>query len=175
MTDHNLPHGYRWGTDEEWERFADEPFLGAILTPIMYSPGGIYRDRSIRHLAVLEDRNLKILTDRLAQLDEDTGPRVGDYVKFSDGVVRRFSHAWDEGIQTSDGGRWYFGNGYLSFSGSLFAPIPFDTLIETGDPRLDTRWGNAWFFHHDWAKADNGVDVLIPLRVYHCTQPSNNH
>lgn len=122
-----------------------------------------------------DERDLEILRDRVSQLEEREGPRVGDFVRFSDDAVRRISHVWDweDGsellIQTSDGGSYYLGNGYVSMSGSLFPGIPASTLTLTDE----TAEGSVWFFHHDYATASNGVTAAVPFRVFTCSMAAN--
>lgn len=114
----------------------------------------------------LDPRDRRILDARKASLDGQPGPRVGDYVVFSDGVTRRISYNWGDAVQTSDGGSWYLGDGYCSFSGSLYSSVPIASLTQLPEERD----GSAWFFHHDYPAAHNGVDVEIPFRVYSCTE-----
>jgi len=119
----------------------------------------------------LDERDRQILWERRHSIELTEEPRCGDYVEFADGITRRVSHVygadWDDmaGVQTSDGGSFYLGNGYVSFSGSLYPSVSMTTLTLTGQQRA----GSAWFFHHDWAMRDNGVDVTIPFRVYRST------
>jgi hypothetical protein len=123
---------------------------------------------------VFDEKDATILADRQALLDAETSPRVGDFVVFSDGVTRRVSYVWRFGndpstdVQTSDlgGGSFYLGNGYVSFSGSLYNSVPGSTLTRTDE----AREGNVWFFHHDWAEAHNGVHTTAQFRVYHSTK-----
>lgn len=110
----------------------------------------------------LDDRDRALVAERAAAYDRINGPRVGDFVEFADGVIRRVSHVWDNGVQTSDGGSFYLGDGYISFSGGLYPQIPFSSLSETGEKRN----ASVWIFHHDWAKAHNGVGAEIPFRVF---------
>lgn len=110
----------------------------------------------------LDDRDRDLFTARAESYDRIGGPRVGDYVEFADGVIRRVSHVWDDGVQTSDGGSFYLGNGYISFSGGLYPSIPFSSLTDTGEKRN----GSVWLFHHDWARAHNGVHSEISFRVF---------
>ena len=76
-----------------------------------------------------DDIDAKILSRNMASLDKNQGPRCGDYVVFADGVTRRVSHIWDfQGgspvmLQTSDGGSWCLGDGYVSFSGTLYRSV----------------------------------------------------
>lgn len=120
----------------------------------------------------LDERDRQILWERRHSIELADEPRCGDYVEFADGTTRRISHVygadWGDmaGVQTSDGGSWYLGNGYVSFSGSLYPSVKMTTLTLTDQQRA----GSAWFFHHDWATRENGVDVTIPFRVYHCTE-----
>lgn len=116
-----------------------------------------------------DTRDAEILAARTRLLDERPGPRVGDFVVFANSVTRRISYVWpwpedDMGVQTSavGGGSFYLGEGYVSFSGSLYRCVPASTLTRTSE----TRDGDVWFFHHDWAEADNGVHARLPFRVY---------
>lgn len=123
-------------------------------------------------MGILDARNQEILAQREALRDAIEGPRVGDFVRFADGILRRISHIWDfaDGcdamVQTSDGGSFYLGDGSMSFSGSLYSSVNVRTLTLTEE----TRTGGAWFFHHDWPEAHNGIDVALTCRVYTCTE-----
>lgn len=119
------------------------------------------------------ERNAAILASRMTELDRLPGPRVGDYVEFADGKVRRVSHAWEwqadgplGSYQTSDSGSWYLGNGYVSFSGGLYCGVPGSTLTVTKEKRL----GRVWFFRNNWAEAHNGVETEADFRVYKCSE-----
>lgn len=118
-----------------------------------------------------DDKDAAILTERVATLDAVSGPRVGDYVIFLDGTERRISHIWGDGqstdsVQTSDGGSYYLGNGYVSMSGSLYSGVKPETLMDTGEKRD----GSVWFFHHDYATAGGRVYTTMPFRVFRCTE-----
>jgi len=119
-----------------------------------------------------DEKDQEILDRRRARYDEILGPRMGDWVTYDDGTWRRISYIWREDaepvdIQTSKGGAWYLGDGYVSMSGSLFGSTPAHTLTDTGQ----TRPGNVWFFHHDWAERDGGVNASMPFRVFLCSRP----
>lgn len=119
----------------------------------------------------LDSRDAEILTSRTAALDaRDAGPRCGDYIRYSDGVLRRVSYVWPDGVQTSAGGSWYLGNGFCSFSGSLMRSTPLDVLTLTEDTRL----GAVWFFHHDHWTAHNSVNADVSFRVYAAAVPGNH-
>jgi hypothetical protein len=117
----------------------------------------------------LDNRDRAIIANRVTRRDEQTGPRVGDYIIFANGVTRRISHIWfDEKAQTSDDGRFHLTDYGLSFGGSLYLPVPLDSLTDIGQMRA----GSAWIFHHDSPGADRGVDFAIDCRVYTCTLPA---
>jgi hypothetical protein len=121
-------------------------------------------------LADLDERDQAILIARVTALPTGS-PRVGDFVTYDDGTVRRISYVWDwdgadEALyQTSDGGSYYLGDGYVSMSGSLHTSTPRSTLVATDE----VRDGSVWFFHHDYHTAHNGVDTLAAFPVWHCT------
>ncbi len=112
----------------------------------------------------LDERDRNILAERLSALDNVGGQRVGDFVRFADGTLRRISYLWDNAAQTSDGGSYYLGDGHVSMSGSLYPHVPFATLTLTDE----RRGGSVWFFHHDIWGAGRGVNATIPFRVYIC-------
>src|SRR5271167_3580103 len=83
-------------------------------------------DRGTCAERILDDRDAAIVAERMARMDARPGPRVGDFVRFADGVERRISHywqaepdmpGWQAGAQTSDGGSWHLGSEGCSFSG----------------------------------------------------------
>lgn len=113
----------------------------------------------------LDDRDKAILAMRVAAFDPMDCPRVGDYVDFADGVTRQISYVWPDDVQTSDGGSFYLGEGYMSFSGSLYTSVPTETLTLTES----TRKASAWFFRHDYWAAQNGVHVPVLMRVWMCS------
>jgi len=110
-----------------------------------------------------------ILSDRVAAYDRYQGPRVGDFIRFSDGIVHQFSHDWDDSIQTTKGGSFYLGTHYLSFSGALEPAISKEKLSLTPEMAL----GRVWFFHHDYRQAHSAVYASVPFRVYTTTMPSD--
>jgi hypothetical protein len=117
-----------------------------------------------------DERDAAIVAERMARLDTRDEPRVGDYVRFADGTLRRVSYhwrddeGWDGGCQTSDGGSFYLGNAGCSFSGSLYSCVPTESLKLTSE-RLP---GPVWIFHHDQHRAHNGVTFMPDFRVYDC-------
>lgn len=117
-----------------------------------------------------DEKDETILRERVAGWKRVEGPRVGDYIVFSDGVTHRFSHDWGDGLQTSESGSFYFGNGYMSFSGGLNPCVPREAIRDSGR----TRPGHAWFFHHGFAHAHSGVYVEIDCRVYETALASDH-
>jgi hypothetical protein len=113
-----------------------------------------------------DDRDAEILAERTAQRERRKGPRIGDFCRFPDGSLGRFSHDWGDEIQWSEGGSFYLcAGGGASFSGGLYPSIPKARLKLSRAKRA----GQFWFFHHNHACAHNGVDVEAPCRVYRVT------
>lgn len=119
----------------------------------------------------LDNEDLKIQTYRNQQRAKISGPRVGDYIKMLDGSLRRFTHDWGDGLQTTVGQNhpcngdesfYLCDNGALSFSGSLDPSIDLSKIADTGK----TKIGNCWFFHRDYATAHNGVHAEVDCRIY---------
>ena len=115
----------------------------------------------------LDIQDSAILAARQALRDQFEGPRVGDFINMKDGTLRRFTHDWGTAIQVTStlpgSQRFYLHhNGCLDYSGGLDPAIPKSRLKPIGT----TQPGSVWFFHHDQARAHNGVDVTLPCRVF---------
>jgi len=110
------------------------------------------------------ENNLRILNESLSEFNKRQGPRVGDYLELPHGLVTRFTHAWDDGIQIGGGsGSYYLGkSGYVSYSGGLDPSIEY-TSIEATDKVKD---GMVWFFDQGWSGGGRGVYFYIPFRVF---------
>jgi hypothetical protein len=119
---------------------------------------------SQRSIHRLDARDQAIVQARAVAFAAHTKPQTGDFIEFADGITRRIAHVWfDENIQTTDGGSFYLGMGYVSYSGSLYQSIPATAVRLLQDKQINGRF---WFFHHDYHTAHNGVDFVIPCRVW---------
>lgn len=119
----------------------------------------------------------ELLDARIAARKALEGPQVGDWIKMLDGTVRRFTHNWGDGLQTTigngDSGRFYFSKcGHLSYSGGLDDMIPLDRIEPCENELLP---GFAWFFHHDSSGAHRGVDCVVECRVYREKEADNEN
>jgi len=116
---------------------------------------------------VFDARDAAIRATRLAAWNKRAGPRVGDFIHMLDGTLRRFTHDWDDGLQTTmpsiGGESFYLGLGYMSYSGALDPRIPLERIAAREG---ETRDGSAWFFHHERACGHNGVYFTVPCRVF---------
>lgn len=127
----------------------------------------------------MDEQDTQILARRQAQLDARTEAKAGDIIRFPDGTIKRMAHVWTdengkaESIQPSshDGDSCcYLGEGgYQSYSGGLLPGIDARKFTRT----TETMEGSAWFFHHDYARAHNGIDVKVTLPVWDC-EPIKN-
>lgn len=115
---------------------------------------------------VPDDRDKGIAILRKAEWDKLEGPRIGDFAAFPDGHLERFCQHWGDAIQTSKGGSYYLGRGYVSMSGGCNPAIPLERIFNSGQTRL----GNFWFFHHDVSQAHSDVGVEMPCRVFAITE-----
>lgn len=108
-------------------------------------------------------RSMEYLRSAMAAWELREGPRVGDYC-FEGRKCTRFTHAWDDGLQTGGGnGSFWIGNhGLVSYSGGLDPVVPYDKLEDT----CTRRWGEFWFFKDGWSGAHRGISCLMPVRVY---------
>ncbi len=109
--------------------------------------------------------NEMILADRAEKLNKKEGVRVGDFLKLSNGMYLRFSHDWDDSIQTSKesgDSSFYLSNTGCSFSGGLYPSIDKSMIKETHE----VKNGRIWFFKNDYATAHNSISFEISFRVY---------
>jgi hypothetical protein len=126
----------------------------------------------MQKMSQLDERNQKILSDRQSAFLSDSTIKSGDFVRFVDGTLRRVSHVWTDArnkpdsIQTSTGGSFYIGNGYMSFSGGLYSGVDFAQFTRTDE----TMHGRCWFFDHDHARAGGGVEVEVLCPVWNCAE-----
>lgn len=117
----------------------------------------------------LDSVDAHILAERIRARALLSGPRIGDMVRFADGITRWFAidHGPDHGIQTASAGGFYLSanGGRLEFSGIPQPSVKYDTLTLTGEQVTV----GAWFFHHHRAGTDNHIAVEVPARVYECS------
>jgi hypothetical protein len=114
-------------------------------------------------------KDAELLAARGARYDARKGPRVGDWVRMPGGELRRFTHDHGAGygLQTTTpkfglGSFHLSASGHGDYSGALDPCLSRDHLRDTGE----LKPGAFWFFHHDSARAHNGVQVEWPCRVY---------
>ena len=105
--------------------------------------------------------NKDILKERMAAFNKLKKAKVGEYLKYKGSYVR-FSHDWGRSLQTTQGGSFYLGKGYMSFSGGLHHGIDRKNLELTNQKRI----GSVWFFDGDYAVADGGVYYKVSLRIW---------
>lgn len=127
----------------------------------------------------IDDRDRQIFAELGAALMKNR-INCGDFITFADGVTRRVSYIWTDehgdflpgAIQTSAGGSYHLAgdaeHSFVSFSGSLFWGVPFESLTDTGD----TFDGDCWIFHHGFAGAHRDVHSTVKFRVWRCSLPS---
>lgn len=116
------------------------------------------------------EKDKEILRRRAERFDARRGPKVGEWILFTDGVMERISYRWPGGFQTSDGGRFYLDDDYARYSGSLNETVPSKHI----HPTDEMKRARFWFFHDDWWGADRGIDVSFPARVWEADVASDN-
>jgi len=110
------------------------------------------------------EQDLKMFSDLIDGFEEYTGvPKVGEWIKGYDGKMTRFTHAWDDGIQTGGGqGSFYLlGRHGASYSGGLDSSVPYDLL----EPTEERENGMFWRFHK-YSGAHRGVNYIHPCKVW---------
>lgn len=121
----------------------------------------------------LDDRDRQLAGLRLAALACQPAPQVGEIVAGAgeEGDRRRIAYVWEAEqapsgawlalVQFADGGSFYLGDGYCSFSGALDSSESFALQVAP-----ETVLASAWIFHHDHPGAGRGVDFLGIFRVW---------
>lgn len=121
-----------------------------------------------------DTRDAEIMAERAAKRDAHDGPRVGDFVEFTDGTLGRFSYDRGDSMQWSVGECFNSFHlhkaGGVSFSGSLYASLPKAELEHIGE-----RPGWFWIFHHGYVQAHSGVNGQVPCRVYRFKGPPRKY
>lgn len=112
-------------------------------------------------MAQCDAKDQQILSERIEAYNARAEVKVGEFLQYKDTFLR-FSADWGDSIQTSQGGTYYLGDGYMSMSGALNSGVGKSALELTPD-RKD---GSCWFFHHDYRTAGGGVDFQVSLRVW---------
>ncbi|MBO0676814.1 hypothetical protein JRC04_04995 [Mycolicibacterium sp. S2-37] len=120
----------------------------------------------------LDERDEAARAERQAK--RDASPKVvaeGDVIVFPTGERLRVSNTRGtyhgrQQVQTTTGGSFHWmSTGGMSYSGGLLSPINGDTLRPTDE----TAEVPAWFFHHGFATAHNGVHTTARVRVWRTT------
>jgi hypothetical protein len=88
-------------------------------------------------------------------------PKVGECLVYKGRYVR-FSHDWGDSLQTSTGGHFYLGDGYMSMSGSLNHGVAKKDIELTSQQRMV----GVWFFDNNHAGAGQGRDFAVKVRVW---------
>lgn len=111
-----------------------------------------------------KERQQQILAERMKKYDEIHGVRVGDWIETPNGRMTRATYDWGEEIQDGGGeyGQFYLGDGYISYSGGLDPGVRKDELVNTGK----VKNGKVWFFKDDIWTAGNGIEFIVPFRVF---------
>lgn len=109
--------------------------------------------------------NLQIVKERTKLFNAFDTPRVGDYLKLPNDLgFTRFTHEWDESIQTGGGtGSFYLGkSGGVSYSGGLDSGVSKKDIV----PTIELKKGFIWIFDEGISGAHRGKDFEIDFRVY---------
>lgn len=89
-------------------------------------------------------------------------PLDGDMLRRKDGSVERVGYVLSsERVQPGNNpsGVYLNWSGGSSYSGGMDASVQIE-------PTDEVLTGHFWFFHHGQSRANNGIDVWIPVRVW---------
>lgn len=106
-----------------------------------------------------------ILREAVASLDEIPGPRLGDFVRFEDGSLKRIT-VWRDGHMQAgapeNAGFFLWRGGFtevVGFCGDQIDPARLQRLDESMD-------GKVWTFRNGDVQPGGRVDTKVPFRVY---------
>lgn len=118
--------------------------------------------------ALIDEVDARLLAGLIDALERVPGIREGDFIRYAGGTLERVSAIWQDtsgapsSVQTSRGGSFHLGPGYVSFSGGLNHGCAVSTLVDTGERRP----GAVWFPHHGRLTAGCARHALAPFRVW---------
>ena len=132
--------------------------IGALSWPCVTLAGAM--------LDALDDEDQALFARYVAAFNKQQGPRVGDFVQFRRGVVKRLNEFSGRGtpdacVQVSDQSEYHLGDGYVRSFGDSRRTVPVAALVETDR----TAFGRVWISHHGVA---GGVDAPVWFRVFTC-------
>jgi hypothetical protein len=117
-------------------------------------------------MKTLDAKNYAIVEKRLQRRASLASPVVGDFVQMLDGSLERFSHDWNDSIQTTDGkfgsSFYLLDNGDASFSGGLNSAIMKNRIVDT----LEAEHASFWIFKDDISGAHRGLYFFMPVKVW---------
>lgn len=115
--------------------------------------------------------NNTILKHRIKEYNKIKSIRVGDYIKEPNGILTRVTYIWkfskkDGGWHVQNGGHngggYYLGHGYISYSGGLDHGYNINCLKKTNK----LKSGYVWFFDNNISGAGRGKDFKMMFRVW---------
>lgn len=134
-----------------------------------------YNHATHKHISESEHaKNLVLIAERAKLRAAMQTPQVGDMLRVVGGY-KRFTHKWDDGIQTTSGEPFADGRngcchlterGHGNYSGGLDPVVAYDLLIDT-DEKMQAQF---WMFSNDSMQAHNGIYFYIPVRVWEIKQ-----
>jgi hypothetical protein len=113
---------------------------------------------------VIDDKHLSMVNKIIEARKSIEGFALGDFVEFKN-TTRRISNIMSGRVQTSDlndGSYHIFRSGYASFSGGLYSSLENEKLELT----KEITFGSFWIFYHGNVEAHNGIDILVPCKVW---------
>lgn len=123
----------------------------------------------IANLRRKRKENMALFKKLEASYNKIKGVRVGDYVIGKNGKITRITYIWrwdgepQQWQAGGNGGSYYLGNGYVSYSGSLSHGFDEGTKFKnTGRKKI----GNVWIWDKGFAGAGRGIDFPMKFRVF---------
>lgn len=119
-----------------------------------------------------DEQDQQILKRREKQFLENKELKVGDFIRFGDGTLRRVAYVWSaEEVQTADPAcALYLGEGgYQEFSGTLYHSTPKGTQFTRTDTSMQ---GSVWIFHHHQVEAHHGVYSQCYCPIWETDSPA---
>ena len=117
-----------------------------------------------------DPKNLASLAEFMAEYDKRDTPRDGDWVRHPCGRMSRITHIWPDSVQIggSASGQYHLNKYGISYSGALDSSIPTSGLRLTSE----TKNGMVWIWNRGYVGAGEGVDFVVPFRVYETDEPA---
>lgn len=117
-----------------------------------------------------DPKNLANLAEFMAEYDKRDVPREGDWVRHPCGRMSRITADWESHVQVGGTGcgRYHLNKYGVSYSGACDPGV----LVAGLRKMEEVKDGSVWIWNRGYVGAGEGVDFVVPFRVYETDEPA---